>query len=134
MSTLKIDRQIPHAIAHEFSDGGLLLSRGYDIFRTDDVLNGGLVSLGALPVRPSAHRRVRIRSLARALRLGCSSVKATREGTILAVGDRCIFRKGVQDEGFIAVQTIERGSRPLHRGLCITRSNHIYWGEYFDNP
>ncbi len=76
---------------------------------------------------------MRVRPIARALRLGCSAVRQTPTGSLLAVGDRRVYRKEDGGNRFELVQNIERGTRPLHRGLCVSADGAVYWGEYFGN-
>jgi hypothetical protein len=124
-------RRIPGALAHASGPEGVLISRRYQIDRVQ--AGGRSVSIGRLPVRRRTQLLTRLRPAARALRLGCSLVATTPRGTVLAVADKKIFRKGKDDVAFRAVQTIERGSRPLHRGLCVNGRGFVFWGEYFGN-
>jgi len=54
------------------------------------------------------------------------------DGTQLCIGKKAIFRKEKEDLSFTSCFKVMRGSRPLN--ICIDESEHLYFGEYFQNP
>ncbi len=130
---LRVLNTLRGMIPHEVTSGTLLASRGSEVLSME--LPGGRAeSLGRLPVGPRERWLGRVRPAARLLRLGCSNVRRTASGALLAVADRALFRREGAGGAFVRVGGVGRGSRPLHRGLCITRGGRILVGEYFDNP
>src|SRR5262245_2104878 len=99
-----------------------------------DLRGGRTEPLGTLPVGPRERWLGGFRPAARLVRLGWSDARRTVAGALLAVADRALFRRDGAGGPFVRAGAVGRGSRPLHRGLCITRGGRILFGEYFDNP
>jgi hypothetical protein len=84
--------------------------------------------------RPAAWRTMTSssRMASRLFRDGFHALVALSSGHSVAAVPRAIVTLAPGDTYFHVSHKLLRGTRPLH--LAVTPSDHIFWGEYFDNP
>ena len=72
------------------------------------------------------------RLASRLLRDGFHALAALSSGHLVAAVPGTIVTLAPEEKEFRLSHKLLRGTRPLH--LAIAPSDHIFWGEYFDNP
>ena len=127
---LKVWRTIPNMIVHFIDQGEMWTSSGYTIYKSID--NGvSFIRVVDLNVSFPASSLVKVRLFARAFRLGVRVLKKLKDGTLLVVADRKIFR--LRDNKWKVTYFFRRGVGPLREGLCEDEKGNCYFGEYFLN-
>jgi hypothetical protein len=125
----------PRLRALAWRDDVLYASRGYSLLRTS--MN---------PNSPSAewHHVARVsptwwRSLSAASRLtfrlcrdGFHALAVLGSGHMVAAMPGLIVSLAPGENEFRPTHRVLRGTRPLH--IAVTPDDHVFWGEYFDNP
>jgi hypothetical protein len=112
----------------------LYASRGYALLRAK--LNKNASTIDWEPVgryQPAAWRSITSLSRlpSRLFRDGFHALAALSSGHLVAAVPRAIVTLEPGENEFRVSHRMLRGTRPLH--LATTPSNHIFWGEYFDN-
>jgi hypothetical protein len=84
--------------------------------------------------RPAAWRTVTASSrlASRLFRDGFHALATLSSGHMVGTVPRAIVTLSPGETEFYVSHKVFRGTRPLH--LAVTPSDHIFWGEYFDNP
>jgi hypothetical protein len=125
----------PRMRALAWRDDVLYASRGYTLFRTtirphDNAIEWERVG----QYQPFALRTITSSSrlASRLFRDGFHALVALSSGHLVGAVPRAIVTLRPGETEFRMSHRALRGTRPLH--LAITPSDHIFWGEYFDNP
>jgi hypothetical protein len=110
----------------------LYASRGYTLLRAKMQTNLMWEEVGTY--WPSLCRSITSSSrlTSRLLRDGFHALVALPSGHLVAAAPRAIATLLPGETAFHVSHKLLRGTRPLH--LAVTPSDHIFWGEYFDNP
>lgn len=127
---LIIQKMIPNMVAHYINHDEIWASSNYTIYtsRDEGVTFNKVVDLKV----PFLMRMLgRFRLSTRAFRLGIRSLRKLKNGTILAIADRKIFR--LKDDQLEVVHSFKRGFGPLREGWCEDDKGNCYLGEYFLN-
>ena len=121
---------IPNMVTHYINHDEIWASSNYTIYtsRDEGVTFNKVVDLKV----PFLMRMLgRFRLSTRAFRLGIRSLRKLKNGTILAIADRKIFR--LKDDQLEVVHSFKRGFGPLRVGWCEDDKGNCYLGEYFLN-
>jgi hypothetical protein len=108
-------------------------SRGYALLRTDMKTHPSKWEhVGQY--RPPAWRTITSSSrlASRLFRDGFHALTALSSGHLVGAVPNAIVTLAPNETEFHVSHKVLRGTRPLH--LASTPSDHIFWGEYFDNP
>ena len=113
----------------------LYASRGYALFRATMKTPASPIEWTAAGhYRPATWRSITSSSglASRFFRDGFHALVALSSGHLVAAVPHAIVTLAPGETEFCMSHKLLRGTRPLH--LAITPSDHIFWGEYFDNP
>jgi|SRR5579862_3944554 len=135
--TLKLSKvtTFPKLRALAWNGNVLYASRGYELRRA------GITSPSepihweyVATVRPPLWRIVSSTSrlTTRLFRDGFHALAVLDSGELIGAIPKAIVTLSPGEEQFRVTHRISRGTRPLH--FAVTPENHVYWGEYFDNP
>ena len=117
-------------------DGDVLYaSRGYELLRARIASPSAPIHWEYVAaVRPPFWRIVTSSSLlgTRLFRDGFHALAVLDSGESIGAIPRGIVTLSRGDKRFRVTHRISRGTRPLH--FAVTPRNHVFWGEYFDNP
>jgi len=113
----------------------LYASRGYALLRA--TVNPQVADIEWEQIgqyRPAAWRSITSSSqlASRLFRDGFHALAALSSGHLVGAVPHAIVTQSPGDPEFHLSHKLLRGTRPLH--FAITPSDHIFWGEYFDNP
>lgn len=133
----------PRLRAVAWDDDVLFASRGYDLLRARIDANradANTLSAGSIEWHHVAcYRTVWWRNLSVASRLtfrlcrdGFHALAALSSGHLIAAVPGAIVTLAPGETEFQVSHRLLRGTRPLH--IAVTPKDHIFWGEYFDNP
>lgn len=111
----------------------LYASRGYGLLRAD-MRQASIRWDPVASFRPALWRNLTSQShlTARLCRDGFHALTVLRSGGIVAVVPGAIVRCPPGEKQFRLSHRITRGTRPLH--IVAAPNEHLFWGEYFDNP
>jgi hypothetical protein len=113
----------------------LYASRGYALLRATIQTHASAIEWDQVgQYRPSAWRNITSSSplTSRLLRDGFHALTVLSSGHLVGAVPRAIVTLAPGETEFNTSHRLLRGTRPLH--LAATPSDHIFWGEYFDNP
>jgi hypothetical protein len=124
----------PRMRALAWRDDLLYASRGYALLRARMQTNTNPVWENVGTYRPSLWRSITSSSClaSRLLRDGFHALTVLSSGQLIAAVPHAIVTLSPGETEFRVSHKLLRGTRPLH--LAVTPGNHIFWGEYFDNP
>jgi len=125
----------PGLRALAWCDDVLYVSRGYELLRariTADARDIRWEHVGE--VRTEWWRKLTSSSrlAARLCRDGFHALVILGSGELIGAVPRAIVTHVPGERGFRITHRVARGTRPLH--IAVTPEDHIFWGEYFDNP
>jgi hypothetical protein len=113
----------------------LYASRGYTLLRVTIRTHASAIEWGRVGrYRPAAWRTLTSssRMTSRFFRDGFHALVALSSGHLVGAVPHAIVTLAPGETEFNRSHKLLRGTRPLH--LAATPSDHIFWGEYFDNP
>ena len=113
----------------------LYASRGYELLRAGITSPSAPVHWECVAsVQPSFWRLLTSSSTlaSRLFRDGFHALGVLDSGELVAAIPKAIVTLSPGAREFRITHQISRGTRPLH--FAVTSNNHIFWGEYFDNP
>jgi hypothetical protein len=113
----------------------LFASRGYELLRATCSTHAGCTEWQRVgQYRPAAWRSVTasFRLASRLFRDGFHALTALSSGHVVGAVPHAIVTLAPGETEFRETHTLLRGTRPLH--FATAPSNHIFWGEYCDNP
>jgi len=113
----------------------LYASRGYSLLSATIRTNASAIEWDRVGrFRPASWRTVTSssRMTSRLFRDGFHALVALSSGHLVGAVPRAIVTLAPGETEFNRSHKVLRGTRPLH--LAATPSDHIFWGEYFDNP
>jgi hypothetical protein len=113
----------------------LYASRGYTLLRATMKTPASAVEWEQIgQYRPSAWRAIAssARLASRLLRDGFHALVALSSGHLVGAVPHAIVTLPPGETEFRVSHKLLRGTRPLH--LAASPNDHIFWGEYFDNP
>src|SRR5579864_1937866 len=113
----------------------LYASRGYALLRASLKTHASAVEWKHVgKYRPAAWRIMTSSSrlASRLFRDGFHALAALSSGHLVGAVPHAIVTLAPAETEFQVSHKLLRGTRPLH--LATTPSDHIFWGEYFDNP
>ena len=111
----------------------LYASRGYDLLSA--TMDGSPISWQTVAsYSPTWWRNLTVRShlTLRLFRDGFHALAAPSSGHLIAAVPGAIVVRSPGSQYFRVSHKVLRGTRPLH--IAVTPNDHIFWGEYFDNP
>lgn len=113
----------------------LYACRGYELLRARITSPSSPIEWEHVAaVRPPLWRRLTSSSrlAARLCRDGFHALAVLDSGELIGAIPKAIVSLSRREEEFRVTHQISRGTRPLH--FAVTPTNHVFWGEYFDNP
>src|ERR1022692_2322521 len=112
----------------------LYASRGYSLLRARMQTNMSPVWEDVGIYEPSPWRSITSSSrlVSRLLRDGFHALVQLSSGHLIAAVPRAIVTLQPGETGLCVSHKLLRGTRPLH--LAVAPNDHVFWGEYFDNP
>ncbi len=115
-------------------DDFLYASRGYTLLRARAQMNTGFEWDKVGQYRPSVWRSVTapLRLASRLFRDGFHALATLSAGHLVGAVPHAIVTLAPGETEFHVSHKVLRGTRPLH--FAVTPCDHIFWGEYFDNP
>jgi len=125
----------PHLRALTWRNDVLYASRGYALLRATFTRHASAIEWEHIgQYRPAAWRTFTSSSrlTSRLCRDGFHALAALSSGHLVGAVPHAIITLAPRETEFHLSHKLLRGTRPLH--LATTPSNHIFWGEYFDNP
>jgi hypothetical protein len=124
----------PRMRALAWRDDLLYASRGYTLLRAKMRTNASPEWQHVAIYRPGPWRTLTSSSqlASRLFRDGFHALVALSSGHLIGAVPHAIVTLVPGETDFRVSHKVLRGTRPLH--LAITPSDHIFWGEYFDNP
>ena len=124
---------LPGFRALAWVDDVLYASRGYSLFRAK-IAGENIHWKHVGDFDPAWWRRLSSRSrlATRACRDGFHALVVLPSGEIIGAVPKAIVKLRPGARQFAITHRVLRGTRPLH--IAVTREQHIFWGEYFDNP
>jgi hypothetical protein len=125
----------PGLRALAWCNDSLYLSRGYSLVRTRMQANASpplWENVGTYRPGPWRNITSSSRLASRLFRDGFHALAALPSDHLVAAVPGSIVTLRPGDTEFRVSHRLLRGTRPLH--LAATPGNHIFWGEYFDNP
>lgn len=125
---LEHGRQFPGFRALWTDGKSLLGARGYDLYRLTPELREE--RLGRVPAPLWKRLAARIRILRHGLRLGIHNAWELRDGTILAIISRAIWKLDTATGVFRHVESIRNGNKPGFNGLLVCPDGRIFYSEY----
>jgi hypothetical protein len=125
---------LPRMRVLAWCDDVLYASRGYALLCARMQTDPSPVWQDVGTYRPHSWRAISSSSrlMSRLLRDGFHALVALSSGHLVAAVPRAIVTLAPGEMEFRLSHRLLRGTRPLH--LAVTPSDHIFWGEYFDNP
>ncbi|MGB6678616.1 MAG: hypothetical protein WBE44_18115, partial [Terriglobales bacterium] len=113
----------------------LYVSRGYSVLRTRVRTHTTDIEWKRVgQFRPTAWRSItsssRLKS--RLFRDGFHALASLSSGHLVGAVPNAIVTLAPGETEFNSSHKLLRGTRPLH--LATTPADHVFWGEYFDNP
>jgi hypothetical protein len=117
-----------------WSNDILYASRGYTLLRTRIQPNNQIRwdPVGIYRPNPVRSFTSSFRLTSRLLRDGFHALVALGSEQLIGAVPRAIVTLQPGETEFRASHHVLRGTRPLH--LAVTPNDHVFWGEYFDNP
>jgi len=125
----------PRLRALAWRNNVLYASRGYRLLRATVKTPESTIEWEQVgQYRPAAWRTITSSSrlASRLFRDGFHALAVLSSGHRVAAVPRAIVTQRPGEPEFHLSHKLLRGTRPLH--LATTPSDHIFWGEYFDNP
>ena len=124
----------PRRQALAWSNDVLYASRGYSILRARMQTSASPVWEEVGTYQPGLVRSLTSSSrlASRFLRDGFHALAILSSGHLVAAVPHAIVTLRPGETEFHVSHKLLRGTRPLH--LAVTPDDHIFWGEYFDNP
>src|SRR5579863_5946171 len=113
----------------------LYASRGYTLLSAKIKTQSSAIEWDRVArYRPASWRTITSssRMTSRLFRDGFHALVALSSGHLVGAVPRAIVTLAPGETEFSRSHKLLRGTRPLH--LAATPSDHIFWGEYFDNP
>ncbi|HWY57420.1 MAG TPA: hypothetical protein VNZ03_23345 [Terriglobales bacterium] len=113
----------------------LYASRGYAVLRAKVKTQVGAIKWEHVGLyRPAAWRTITSSSrlASRLFRDGFHAIAALSSGHLIGTVPHAIVTLVPGDTEFNETHKVVRGTRPLH--FATTPNDHIFWGEYFNNP
>src|SRR5580704_15233841 len=113
----------------------LYASRGYALLRATLQKHTGAIEWKHVgQYRPAAWRSITSSSrlASRLFRDGFHALASLSSGHLVGVVPHAIVTLAPGETEFHVSHKVLRGTRPLH--LAVAPNDHIFWGEYFDNP
>ena len=112
----------------------LYASRGYSLLSARMQTDSSPVweDVGAYQPGPWRSITSSSRLASRLLRDGFHALAALSSGHLVGAVPRAIVTLQPGETDFRVSHKLLRGTRPLH--FAVTPNDHIFWGEYFDNP
>src|SRR5580692_12730527 len=113
----------------------LYASRGYSLLSATIRTNASAIEWDHVGrYRPPIWRTITssLRMTSRLFRDGFHALVTLSSGHLVGAVPRAIVTLAPGETEFSRSHKLLRGTRPLH--LAATPSDHIFWGEYFDNP
>lgn len=113
----------------------LYVSRGYNVLRARMRTHASAIDWEQVgQYHPNAWRSVTSSSrlASRLFRDGFHALVALSSGDLVGAVPNAIVTLAPEATEFRLSHRLLRGTRPLH--LAITPGDHLFWGEYFDNP
>jgi len=123
----------PRMRALAWSDDVLYASRGYALFRA--TMNTHAIEWDRVgQYQPAPWRSITSSSrlASRLFRDGFHALGVLSSGHLVAAVPHAIVTLRPGETEFYVSHRLLRGTRPLH--FASTPNDHIFWGEYFDNP
>jgi hypothetical protein len=123
----------PGLRALAWSDDVLYASRGYSLLKAR--IHGTATNWETIGIyRPGFGRHLTssFRLSSRLLRDGFHALAVLRTGHVIGAAPHAIVTLKPGDKEFRLSHRVLRGTRPLH--LAVAPGDHVFWGEYFDNP
>jgi hypothetical protein len=113
---------------HAYSEGLLWASKGNRILASHDGEERFFVYMAV----PAGWGKARCGLLNRLMRWGIHQVvPLTKDDLLVVVKGKLLF---VRHEKISHERLLERGSRPLRTGICVTPDGSIIYGDYWANP
>lgn len=111
----------------------LYASRGYSLLRVK-LIGSRIQCVAVGEYRPAwwRNRTASSRLASRLVRDGFHALAVLSSGQMVAAVPGAIVTLAPSDSEFRLSHKILRGTRPLH--IAATPDDHLFWGEYFDNP
>ena len=113
----------------------LYASRGYSLLKLEVRPDGlDFIWQNAGVYRPPIRNRLAAstRLTSRLFRGGFHALAVLSSGHIVGAVPGRILTLAPGETGFRVTHNIVRGTRPLH--ITVAPNDHVFWGEYFDNP
>ena len=112
-----------------WTDGGIILgARGYDLYRLSP--DGEEERLGSAPTPSWRRLGARVRVIRHALRLGIHNAWPLRDGSILTVINRAIWKLEPRTGRRRLVERIRHGNKPGFNGLLVCPDERVFYSEY----
>jgi hypothetical protein len=137
LATLKLSKVAAFAglRALAWHDDVLYASRGYEMLRARIKGDARAILWEHVgEARPPWWRKPTssFRLTARLFRDGFHTLAILRSGEMIGAVPKAIVTLAAGEREFRTTHRILRGTRPLH--ITTTPDDHVFWGEYFDNP
>jgi hypothetical protein len=112
----------------------LYASRGYTLLRARMQITTAFAWDKVGQYRPATWRSISssFRLASRLFRDGFHALASLSSGHLVGIVPHAIVTLAPGETEFHLSHKVLRGTRPLH--LAVTPNDHIFWGEYFDNP
>jgi len=130
---LELVARFPNLRALYWEGNVLYASRGYDLLRAR-IGDNGVQWANVAHYNPAWWRELTSASrlASRLCRDGFHALAALTIGHLVAALPGVIATLAPGESEFQVSHRVIRGTRPLH--IALTPQNHVFWGEYFDNP
>ena len=118
-----------------WGDDVLYASRGYELLRARITADARVIRWEHVgEVRPEWWRKLTSSSrlTTRLFRDGFHTLAILRSGEMIGAVPKAIVTLVPGEREFRITHRVLRGTRPLH--ITATPDDHVFWGEYFDNP
>ena len=124
----------PRMRALAWCNSVLYASRGYTVLRATMNTHANIEWTAAGHYRPPTWRSITSSSrlASRLFRDGFHALVALSSGYLVAAVPHAIVTLAPGETEFCVSHKLLRGTRPLH--IAVTPNDHVFWGEYFDNP
>lgn len=125
----------PRMRALAWQNNVLYVSRGYSVLRARVGTHASTMAWEHVgQYRPNAWRSITSSSplASRLFRDGFHALVALSSGHLVGAVPNAIVTLARGETEFRLSHGLLRGMRPLH--LAVTPDDHVFWGEYFDNP
>lgn len=116
-------------------DDVLYVSRGYELLRARITADARVIQWKHVgEARPSWWRKLTSSSrlTTRLFRDGFHALAILGSGELIGAVPKAIVTLAPGEHEFRITHRVLRGTRPLH--ITATPDDHVFWGEYFDNP